>query len=185
MFCRSLFVLFLLYIVLFVFLCIVFYLDHCFYCKSKDRQYNGQSLRKNNDIQNITQKDRQYNSQTKKDKQWSIYKTLHRRTDNTMFKRKRTNNDLQNITQKDRQFNGQKKCLSFCVMFCISLFFLRLWPLYCLSFDLRLLITILVSSNCSQYPPDTGNFSQYWLSCLGPLVYWINCGMYFWNRYWH
>jgi hypothetical protein len=30
-----------------------------------------------------------------------IYKTLHRRTDNTMAKRKRTNNDLQNITQKD------------------------------------------------------------------------------------
>jgi hypothetical protein len=54
--------------------------------------------------------------------------TLHRRTDNTMAKRKRTNNDLQNITQKDRQYNGQKKkdkrplyCLS-CVMFCISLF---------------------------------------------------------------
>ena len=38
-----------------------------------------------------------------------IYKTLHRRTDNTMAKRKRTNNDLQNITQKDRQYNGQKK----------------------------------------------------------------------------
>ena len=37
-----------------------------------------------------------------------IYKTLHRRTDNTMVKRKRTNNDLQNITQKDRQYNGQK-----------------------------------------------------------------------------
>jgi cytosine/uracil/thiamine/allantoin permease len=38
-----------------------------------------------------------------------IYKALHRRTDNTMAKRKRTNNDLQNITQKDRQFNGQKE----------------------------------------------------------------------------
>ena len=38
-----------------------------------------------------------------------IYKTLHRRTDNTMAKRKRTNNDLQNITQKDRQYTGQKK----------------------------------------------------------------------------
>ena len=37
-----------------------------------------------------------------------IYKTLHRRTDNTMAKRKRTNNDLQNITE-DRQYNGQKK----------------------------------------------------------------------------
>ena len=38
-----------------------------------------------------------------------IYKTLYRRTDNTMVKRKRTNNDLKNITQKDRQYNGQKK----------------------------------------------------------------------------
>jgi hypothetical protein len=41
--------------------------------------------------------------------QTMIYKTLHRRTDNVMAKRKRTNNDLQNITQKDRQCNGQKK----------------------------------------------------------------------------
>ena len=38
-----------------------------------------------------------------------IYKTLHRRTDNTMAKRKKTNNDLQNITQKDRQYNSQTK----------------------------------------------------------------------------
>ena len=38
-----------------------------------------------------------------------IYKTLHRRTNNTIAKRKRTNNDLQNTTQKDRQYNGQKK----------------------------------------------------------------------------
>jgi lipopolysaccharide export LptBFGC system permease protein LptF len=38
-----------------------------------------------------------------------IYKTLHRRTDNTMAKRQRTNNDLQNTTQKDRQYNGQNK----------------------------------------------------------------------------
>ena len=73
--------------------------------------------RTNNDLQNITQKDRQYNGQQKKDKQRStkhytegqkiqwpiekgqtmIYKTLHRRTDNTMVNRKRTNNDLQNI----------------------------------------------------------------------------------------
>ena len=54
-----------------------------------------------------------------------IYKTLHRRRDNTMAKRtnndlqnttqkerntmaKRTNNDLQNTTQKERQYNGQK-----------------------------------------------------------------------------
>jgi len=33
-----------------------------------------------------------------------IYKTLHRRIDNTMAKRKRTNNDLQNITQKAKDF---------------------------------------------------------------------------------
>jgi hypothetical protein len=38
-----------------------------------------------------------------------IYKTLHRRTDNTMAKRKRTSNDLQSITQKNRQYNGQEK----------------------------------------------------------------------------
>ena len=37
-----------------------------------------------------------------------IYKTLDRRTDNTMAKRQRTNNDLQNLTQ-DRQCNGQNK----------------------------------------------------------------------------
>ena len=48
--------------------------------------------------------------QWSKDKeQTMIYKTLHRRTDNTMAKRKRTNNDLQNITEKDRQYNGQNK----------------------------------------------------------------------------
>ena len=39
--------------------------------------------------------------------QTMIYKTLHRRTDNTMAKRQRTNNDLQNTTQ-DRKYNGQK-----------------------------------------------------------------------------
>ena len=38
----------------------------------------------------------------------------------------------------------------FCVMFCRSLFVLFFWPLYCLSLlDLRLLITPVVSSNCS------------------------------------
>jgi hypothetical protein len=41
--------------------------------------------------------------------QTMIYKTLHRRTENTMAKGKRTNNDLQNITQNDRKYNGQKK----------------------------------------------------------------------------
>ena len=49
------------------------------------------------------------NTMVKRKRQTMIYKTLHRRTDNTMAKRKRTNNDLQNITQKDRQYNGQKK----------------------------------------------------------------------------
>ena len=78
--------------------------------------------RTNNDLQNITQKDRQYNGQKTKNKQWAtkhytegqtiqwskdkeqtmIYKTLHRRTDNTMVKRQRTNNDLQNITHKTK-----------------------------------------------------------------------------------
>ena len=78
--------------------------------------------RQNNDIRNITQQDRQYNGQNKKNKQrstkhytegqtiqWSkekeqtmIYKTLHRRTDNTMAKIKRTNNDLRNITHKTK-----------------------------------------------------------------------------------
>jgi hypothetical protein len=46
----------------------------------------------------------------------TIYKAIHRRTDNTMAKRrrtgntmadrKRTYNNLQNNTQKDRQYNG-------------------------------------------------------------------------------
>ena len=58
--------------------------------------------RTNNDLQNTTQKETI---------QWPrgqtmIYKTLHRRRDNTMAKR--TNNDLQNTTQKERQYNGQK-----------------------------------------------------------------------------
>jgi hypothetical protein len=74
MFCRSLFVLCLLTIVLPVLLCNVL------------------------TIQWSTDKE-----------QTMSYKTLHRRTDNTMVKRKRTNNDLQNITEKDRQYNGQKK----------------------------------------------------------------------------
>jgi hypothetical protein len=32
--------------------------------------------------------------------------------------------------------------LVFCVVFCISLFVFFIWPLYCLSFDLELLITL-------------------------------------------
>jgi len=39
--------------------------------------------------------------------------------------------------------------LVFCVVLCTSLFVLFLWPLYCLSSDLQLLITPLVSSNFS------------------------------------
>ena len=41
--------------------------------------------------------------------------------------------------------------LVFCIVFCISLFVILsfFWPTYCLSFDLRLLITPLVSSNVS------------------------------------
>ena len=41
--------------------------------------------------------------------------------------------------------------LVFCVVFCRSLFLGFFCPLYCLSFDLRILITPLVSSN-SSYP---------------------------------
>jgi hypothetical protein len=54
-----------------------------------------------------------------------IYKTLHRRTDNTMVKRKRTNNDLQNIHCLSCFF-WPLYCLSFSVMFCRSLFVLCL-----------------------------------------------------------
>jgi hypothetical protein len=41
--------------------------------------------------------------------------------------------------------------LVFCVVFCRWLFVLFVWPLYCLSFDLQLLITSLASSSFS-YP---------------------------------
>jgi hypothetical protein len=70
MFCRSLFVLFLL-----------------------NRQYNGQ---KKKDKQLSTKHYTEGHAiQWPKEKgQTMIYKTLHRRTDNTMVKRKRTNNDL-------------------------------------------------------------------------------------------
>jgi hypothetical protein len=70
----------------------------------------------NEDIKNIEDTKGVIKRRKSKTIKWSkekgqtmIYKTLHRRTDNTMVKRKRTNNDLQNITQKDRQYNGQKK----------------------------------------------------------------------------
>jgi hypothetical protein len=42
--------------------------------------------------------------------------------------------------------------LVFCAVFCKSLFVLLsflFWPLYCLSFHLRVLVTIVVSPNCS------------------------------------
>ena len=49
-------------------------------------------------------------------------------------------------------FSGVRlaRSLAFCVVFCRSLFVLSSCPLYCLSvFDVQLLITSLVSSNCS------------------------------------
>ena len=48
------------------------------------------------------------NTMVKRQRTNNDLQTLHRRRDNTMVKRQRTNNDLQNITQKDRQYNGQK-----------------------------------------------------------------------------
>ena len=53
-------------------------------------------------------------------------------------------------------FSGVRVAQSFlfCVMFCRSLFvplYFFFWPLYCLSFDLRLLLTPLASSNFSLY----------------------------------
>ena len=49
------------------------------------------------------------------------------------------------------QWGSQYSIFSFMCMFCRSLFVLLslLWPLCCLSFDLRILITPLVSSNSS------------------------------------
>jgi hypothetical protein len=41
--------------------------------------------------------------------QTTIYNQNRRRIDNTMAKRKRTNNDLQSESKKNRQHNGQKK----------------------------------------------------------------------------
>ena len=60
------------------------------------------------------------------------------------------------------------RCLYFCTSF---------WPLCCLYyFDLRILITPLVSSSSSywlilQYYSDIGDLSRFWLSCLGLLVH--------------
>ena len=49
-------------------------------------------------------------------------------------------------------FSGVRvaRSLVFCVVFCRSLFNFFLWTLCCLSFDLRILITPLLSSNFSQ-----------------------------------
>jgi hypothetical protein len=89
----------------------------------------------------------------------------HRRTDNTMAKRKSTYNNLQNNTQKDRQYNGQKKkCIQqstkqytegqttqwpsvYCFVDCCMYFFCR--PLCCLSFCVlfcRLLYVLFLSA---------------------------------------
>ena len=83
----------------------------------------------NYNLQSTTQKDREYNDQKKIGKQQStkhyikgqriqcpkenrqttIYKALHKRTDSTMTKRKQANNNLQSTTQNDREYNDQKK----------------------------------------------------------------------------
>ena len=52
-------------------------------------------------------------------------------------------------------------------MFCRSLFFLLsffFWPLWCLSFDLRILITPFVSSTSSNYVHDGYHYSCVWIS---------------------
>ena len=50
----------------------------------------------------------------------------------------------------------------FCVVFCRSIFVrLPFWPLYCLSFDLRLQITPLVSSNLLIESADTCTLNTY------------------------
>jgi hypothetical protein len=61
---------------------------------------------------------------------------------------------LPDHTSSSTVFSGVRgaRSLFFCVMFCRSLFVplsFFFWPLYCLSFYLRLLITPLASSSCS------------------------------------
>ena len=56
---------------------------------------------------------------------------------------------------------------SFMCMSCRSLFFLLsffFWPLWCLSFDLRILITPFVSSTSSNYVHDGYHYSCVWIS---------------------
>jgi hypothetical protein len=61
--------------------------------------------------------------------QITIYKTIHRRTDNTMAKRKSTYNNLQSTFS----FGHCIVCPSvYCFVDCCMYFFF--WPLYCLSF---------------------------------------------------
>jgi len=53
------------------------------------------------------------------------------------------------LVHKDIRFSH---FVVFCAVFCILLFVLLsilFWPLHCLAFDVRFLITPLVSSNCS------------------------------------
>jgi hypothetical protein len=70
-------------------------------------------------------------------------------------------------------------------LYCLSTFDLRLlitllvsshfWPLYCLSFDIRLLITLLVSSHF---------WPLYWLSFDLCLLITLLVSSHFWSLYW-
>ena len=73
------------------------------------------------------------------------------------------------------------RSLVICVMFCRSLFVplsFSPWPLYYLSFDLRLLISPLVSSNFSFIqilPLDI-------ISLVKPQSFNLGCGIFLWRR---
>jgi len=68
------------------------------------------------------------------------------------------------------------RSLVFCVVFCISLFVLFLWPLYCVSFlDLCLLITPLVSSNPSYHLETHFDILTCRLKRWGLLFLWHLC----------
>ena len=62
--------------------------------------------------------------------------------------------------------------LGLCVVFCRSLFTLLsyfCWPLFCLSFNLRILITPLVFSNSSNFSPSIKNQKHTWI-CFNHLL---------------
>jgi predicted Holliday junction resolvase-like endonuclease len=108
--CISLFVLFLVVIVLHVLLCSAM---------SERHAIQWPQERTNNDIHNTIQKDMQYNDHKKE--QTMIYITLHRRTCNTMTTRKRSAMYIIVCS-----FLWSLYCMSFCVVLCISLFVLFL-----------------------------------------------------------